>query len=282
MLDVESLSKEVWRLTFRSPEDRNALSAAMRQAVLDALATAKRDGARVAIIRGSDGVFSSGYRLDPGVMRPATVMEDRARLAEVADFHRRFRDQSVITLAQISGHCIAGGTDLMVASDLAFAAHDASIAVPNVRGVGITLLFPLWSWLVGPQRAKLLALTGDPIRGEEAAAMGLVAGSLPGDVLEERVLAIANRIALMPSEMLDVVKQSLNLAWDTAGMAAVLTRAAELDALSHATVPVIDFWETVEVEGIKTALRERDGAFDGGRLLDIVAQDGVAGEVVAD
>ena len=271
MLDLEKLSPSVWRLTLSSyEEDRNALSAAMREGLLQALGEVIAGGAKVVVLRGSHGVFSSGYRLDPDVMRPPTVMEDRARLVEVADFHRRFRQQPVITIAEIRGYCVAGGTDLMVASDIAVAADDATIAVPNVRGVGITLLLPLWSWLVGPQRAKLLALAGDPIRGDEAAQLGLVAASVPEPSLEERVLALAERIALVPQELLDVVKQSLNVAWDGAGMATAVHRAAELDALSHASQPVVDFWADVDAVGIRGAVRARDGRFAGTRTLDLL------------
>jgi enoyl-CoA hydratase len=270
VLDVENVTRDVCRFTFVSPADRNALSAAMRERLLQALGEARASGVKVVIVRGSDGVFSSGYKIDPDVMRPSSVMEDRARLVEVADFHRRYREQPVITIAEVRGHCVAGGTDLMLASDLAIVADDASIAVPNVRGLGITLLLPLWSWLVGPQRAKLLALTGDPARGDEVAKLGLVAASLPESILEERVVALAERIAMMPPELLDVVKQALNVAWDAAGMSTALLRAAELDALSHASRPVTDFWADVEDMGIRAAVRARDGQFLGNRALDLL------------
>ena len=270
MLDLERLSPTVWRATLNSFEDRNALSAAMRGRILLAADEVVAAGGDVLIVRGSNGVFSSGYKLDPEVMQPATVLEDRARLVAVADFHRQFRQLSLITIAEIRGHCVAGGTDLMLASDIAVAADDASIGVPNVRGVGITLLLPMWSWLVGPQRAKLLALTGDRIRGDEAAQMGLVAASLPEPLLAERVVALAERIAMVPRELLDTVKQSLNVAWDSAGMSAALVRAAELDALSHASRPVVEFWEDVENNGIRRAVRARDDRFDGGRVLDLL------------
>src|SRR5881227_2243815 len=61
----------------------------------------------------------------------------------------------------------------------------------------------------------------------------------------DRVRALAERIALMPDELLEVTKQALNVAWDTAGFGTTLLRAAELDALSHGTRPVIGFWDQV-------------------------------------
>lgn len=139
-----------------------------------------------------------------------------------------------------------------------------------MRGVGITLLLPMWSWLVGPQKAKLLALAGDFMTGEEAASFGFVAAALPPAILEERVVALAERIALMPRELLEVTRQALNVAWDTAGFDTVLLRAAELDALSHATQPVVGFWDRVEGDGMRAAIEARDGAYRGGRSLDLL------------
>jgi enoyl-CoA hydratase len=267
---VEELSPGVWRARLDSSQDRNALSGEMRQAIMQGLREARSAGAKVMIVRGSSRVFSSGYRLDPGTMSPSTVTQDRSRLLEVTEFMRAYRAQPVVTIAEVRGYCVAGGTDLMLASDISLVAADASIGVPNVRGVGITLLLPLWSWLAGPQRAKLLALTGDFVTGEEAAQWGLAAAALPSALLEKRVLALAERIALIPEELLEVTKNALNVAWDTAGMDTALIRAAELDALSHATRPVKEFWERVVEGGIRKAVDARDSGFREGRTLDLL------------
>ena len=267
----EEVASGVWRLTLNSPKDRNALSGQMRAAILAGLADVRAAGAKVAIVSGDAKAFSSGYKLDPGAMRPDTITEDRERLVEVADFMRAYRDQPLITIAEVRGHCVAGGTDLMIASDLSLAADTASLGVPNVRGVGITLLLPLWSWLVGPHRAKLLTLTGDTFTGKEAAEWGLVTGSFPEDILGERVQALAERIALVPGELLQVSKLALNVAWDTAGIDTALHRAAELDTIAHATGAVGEFWANVTEGGIRQGLDWRDGAFRGGaRALDLL------------
>jgi len=242
----------------------------MRREILNALSNARAGGAKVVIVRGDERAFSSGYRLDPGVMRPTTLVEDRIRLVEVTDFLRAYREQPVVTIAEIRGYCLAGGTDLLLASDIAVAATDASLGVPNVRGIGITLLLPVWSWVLGPHRAKLLALTGDTFSGAEAAEWGLVSAAFPGANLEDGVLALAERMAHMPGELLAITKHALNTAWDTAGFSNTLLRAAELDALSHGTGPVIDFWDTVVESGMRAALRARDEPFPDNRILDLL------------
>jgi len=267
---LDELSSGVWRATLNSPRDRNALSADMRREILNALSNARAGGAKVVIVRGDERAFSSGYRLDPGVMRPTTLVEDRIRLVEVTDFLRAYREQPVVTIAETRGYCLAGGTDLLLASDIAVAATDASLGVPNVRGIGITLLLPVWSWVLGPHRAKLLALTGDTFSGAEAAEWGLVSAAFPGANLEDGVLALAERMAHMPGELLAITKHALNTAWDTAGFSNTLLRAAELDALSHGTRPVIDCWDTVVESGMRAALRARDEPFPDNRILDLL------------
>lgn len=270
VVSLEEISAGVWRTTLNTPEDRNALSGTVRKEILEALDAARDSGAKVMIVRGDERSFSSGYRLDPGVMRPANLTSDRDRLVEVTDFMRRYRAHSVVTIAEVHGYCVAGGTDLMLSSDIALAASDASIGVPNVRGIGITMLLPAWSWAVGPQRAKLLALTGDFMSGEEAARFGLVAAAIPAPDLPDRAIALATRIALMPEELLHVTKHALNAAWDIAGFDATAVRAAELDALSHGTAPVIEFWDRVERDGVRSAVTERDAKFGKGRILDLL------------
>jgi enoyl-CoA hydratase len=267
---LDEPSNGVWRATLNSPGDRNALGSAMREAILNAVHTARERGGKVLIVRGDGHSFSSGYKLDPGVMRPQTVAEDRIRLLETADFHRTFREQPLVTIAQVEGYCLAGGTDFLLAHDISVAATDASLGVPNVRGVGITLLLPVWSWVVGPQRAKLLALSGDTFTGAEAAEYGFVSAAVPSGELESRVLALAGRMAQMPAELLAITKHALNVAWDAAGFGNTVQRACELDALSHASRPVVEWWEHVEKVGTRAAIKERDAPFQDGRMLDLL------------
>lgn len=275
---TEELSPGLWRGTLNSVQDRNALSGEMREAIRQALRDAKAAGGKVMIFRGSPEVFSSGYRLDPGALRTPTTTKDRDRLIETTKFWREYREQPVVTIAEVRGHCIAGGTDMMLASDISLAATDASISVPNVRDLGITMLLPMWSTLVGPHRAKLLAMSGDAVTGEEAAKWGLIAAALPEQILAERVAALAQRIALVPEELLEITKQALNAAWDAAGFGAAIVRAAELDALAHTTSPVNAFWQQVEADqgSLRNVLSARADRFGQDRVLDLLKDATIA------
>ena len=92
-------------------------------------------------------------------------------------------------------------------------ADDASISYPVVR----VLSPPDWQYhtvLLGLRRAMELMLTGDPISGEEAAAIGFANRSFPPDRLEESVLAIAGRVAGIPSDLTQINKRSVHRAFD--------------------------------------------------------------------
>ena len=71
-------------------------------------------------------------------------------------------------VAQVHGHCLAGGTDIALLCDMIIAADDAIFGFPPARDLG-ALPNNMWLYNVGPQWAKRLTLTGDTITGAEAA-----------------------------------------------------------------------------------------------------------------
>ena len=113
-------------------------------------------------------------------------------------------------------------------------ADDASISYPVVR----VLSPPDWQYhtvLLGLRRAMELMLTGDPISGEEAAAIGFANRSFPPDRLEESVLAIAGRVAGIPSDLTQINKRSVHRAFDVWGARAAIRAGTELQALAAHT-----------------------------------------------
>ena len=65
-------------------------------------------------------------------------------------------------------------------------------------------------------------LTGDPITGDEAALIGLANRAFPPDELEERVLAIAGRIADIPKDLTQINKRSVHRSFDIMGARAAM------------------------------------------------------------
>src|SRR5207237_7547307 len=109
-------------------------------------------------------------------------------------------------IAQVHGHCLAGGTDLALLSDMIVAADDAVFGFPPARDLG-ALPNNMWLYNVGPQWAKRLTLTGDTITGAEAATIGLVLKSVPGDLLEAEVEGLLDRMAMIAADLLPAHKR---------------------------------------------------------------------------
>lgn len=103
-------------------------------------------------------------------------------------------------ISQIHGYAIAGAPELASACDLVYVAEDAKISYPVVR----IMSPPDWQYhtvLLGMRRAMELILTGDPISGIEAAAIGFANKAFPADELDQSVVNVASRVAGVPSDL---------------------------------------------------------------------------------
>jgi enoyl-CoA hydratase len=181
-------------------------------------------------------------------------MEDaqRDRMA-IFDMHKP-------VIGQVHGYCVAGGTDLVLLCDMVVIADDANIGFPPVRAMGGPPAH-MWTYLVGPQWAKYMLLTGEFLSGKEAAAVGLALKSVPFDDLEETVEEIADRLAMVHPDFLAGNKRSVNLALELQGARTMQKIAAEMDARMHSS-PAMDDWRVRNREGgLKEALAWRDGRF---------------------
>jgi len=251
-------------IVLNRPEKLNALSVELQEEIVRALKEVESDpDVRVAIIKGAGRAFSAGYDIEPGgtvAYRERTILADKARLEAVAARWLSLWECRKPVIGQVHGMCLAGGTDMVLLADVVIAAEDAQIGHPGVRGIG-TPLTQMWAYLVGPMRAKMLMLTGDTISGKQAAEWGLVAKAVPSDQLEDEVLKLAHRMAAIPVELLSINKTAINRVLENMGLKQSIRNACELDSISHFTPPVKEFWEILNAQGIKAALKWRDRDF---------------------
>ena len=120
------------------------------------------------------------------------------------------------------------------ACDLVYVADDAEISYPVVR----VMSPPDWQYhtvLLGMRRAMELMLTGDPITGIQAEAIGFANRSFPRAELDESVLAVAGRVAGVPSDLAQINKRSVHRAFDVWGARAAIRAGTELQALAGHT-----------------------------------------------
>src|ERR1044071_1759996 len=135
ILLADDPAPHVRRLTLNRPEKRNALSNQLRGELFAALEAADADKeVRVIILRGAGPCFSSGYDLAGLGPLPFHTSGAQGQWARhVVEGCFRMWDLATPIIAQVHGWCLAGGSELAVACDLVYVAHDAKIGYPAVR-----------------------------------------------------------------------------------------------------------------------------------------------------
>lgn len=253
------------RLTLNRPEKRNALNATLRREIIEALRGGDRDpDVRVQIIRGAGPSFCAGYDLapDPGEYG-AEGQGQGAFQRDVVDRWIGIWDLAKPVIAQVHGHCLAGGSELATGCDLVYVAENAKIGYPAVRFGTPDMQYH--AWLLGLRKGMELMLTGDSMSGVEAVEHGFANRAFPEAELEERVLEQAQRIAQIPGDVLQINKRSVHRAMEHMGIRHALRAGTELSAVAVHTEGFQAFMAAAREKGLTKALTERDQAFGDGR-----------------
>jgi len=257
----------VRRLTMNRPKALNALNGELMGALMEALeAAAGDDAVRVLILRGAGRAFCAGYDLTEDAEGGA---QDSARwyaeLKHSTEQMLAILDHPKPVIASVHSYCLAGGTDLMLACDLAVSADDAYYGYVDIRfGSGAVSMF--LPWVVGVRTAKELLFTGeDRVPAAEALRLGLVNRVVARDELDGATLALAEDIAKNEPFVVQMTKRSLNRAWDVTGFRAAMEANTEIDSLIEtANLPQRDeFRKITEEQGLKAAIAWRDARFRG-------------------
>ncbi|HEX6691512.1 MAG TPA: enoyl-CoA hydratase/isomerase family protein [Burkholderiales bacterium] len=201
------------RLTLNRPERRNAFSAElMREMIAAAGELAARRDVDAVIVTGSGGVFSAGADLKDTTRWAggAPLLEQRETASLGGRMARAWEELPQVTIAAIEGYAIGGGLALSAALDWRLIARDAFVSLPEIS-LGIPLTWgtlPRLVNLVGPARAKRLAILCERVTAADAFAMGLV-----DEVCEPgSVLAAAEKMA---GKALDKPKHSVMMTKET-------------------------------------------------------------------
>jgi enoyl-CoA hydratase len=200
-------------------EARNALTVAMAQELTAALAGVSADDAcRVVVLAGDGATFCAGLDLKAAIAEGPENAPEWMALQEVfSGLIEQIRKMRQPVIGAIQGAAVGAGLGIALACDVRIAAPSAQFMV----GAGISYHLPR---LIGAGRAFEIMLTGRPVNGEEALAIGLVSHlAEPGSLLD-RALEVARTIAANAPY---AVKHTKQVMW--ANLDAPLQNALELE-----------------------------------------------------
>jgi enoyl-CoA hydratase len=247
-----------------TPELRDELAAAIDRADAD------RD-VHVILLRAEGPAFCAGYGLDWSTRAQASATEptrrrvwdsvaDYGMISQFVDVYMKLWYARKPSIAAVQGWCIGGGTDMVLCADLIVAGESASFGYPPSRVWG-TPTTAMWVYRMGLERAKRYLLTGDEISASEAARIGLILEAVPDAELDARATALAERMARVPINQLQMLKRLCNHTAENMGLATSRLVGSLFDGIARHTQEGLDFVARAQAAGFRQAVRERDDPF---------------------
>ncbi len=164
------------------------------------------------------------------------------------------------TIAKVHGYCVGGGSELALCADLVIASDCARFGTPYSRVWGCHLT-GMWIYRLGLAKAKYYALSGEWLSGKEAAAVELINFSYPLEQLDEKVAALAHKLAVIPLTQLMAMKLIVNQAYDNMGLQSTQTLGPIMNGIMRNTPEGRSFVNTARDQGVRAAVEKRDGPF---------------------
>ncbi len=142
--------------------------------------------------------------------------------------------------------------------DLLVMAEDAKIGYMPTRVWGCPTT-AMWTYRLGPMRAKQMMFTGNTIDGRTAADWGLATLAAPLAQLEEETMKLASRIAGVPNSHLAMHKMVVNQVMLTMGLEQTQMMATVFDGITRHNPEGLWFRRYAQEAGFKAAVQWRDG-----------------------
>jgi len=258
------------------PEAYNTITPTLRDELAAAIDAADADPAvHVILLRAEGPAFCAGYGLDwsttaqaqellssetSGEKRVWDSVSDMRMIGSFVDTYMKLWYARKPTIAAVHGWCIGGGTDMVLCADLIVAGEGASFGYPPSRVWG-TPTTAMWVYRMGLERAKRYLLTGDEIPAKTAAEIGMILEAVPDAELDEHAMALAKRMAQVPTSQLVMLKLLANQTVENMGFASSRTLGTLFDGIARHTQEGLDFVKRAQDLGFRQAVRERDDPF---------------------
>jgi enoyl-CoA hydratase len=207
----------------------NALGSAMRARMVALLNELEADhSVRAVVLTGRGKTFCTGDDLREaaanGAVTPAAVADFNAMLDRLEAFRAP-------VIAAVNGHCVGGGLEVALASDIRLA---STKAIFTAAGVNVGLMASAWRLprIIGVAKAKVMLLTGLPVEADGALANGLVTQVHEPDALLDAAIKLAARIATRAPLSVEATKRTASRAMDMDPAQAAVSNAQEIAVLS--------------------------------------------------
>lgn len=210
----DKIDNGILRLTLNNPKNQNTLSELMMDSLKKAFSDAATDQSiRVIILAANGAIFCAGHDLKE-------ITDARKSQDSGTDYFKQLFDscselmQMIVSnpkpvIAEVDGIATAAGCQLVASCDLAIATNDSKFATPGVN-IGLFCSTPMvaLSRNVAKKHAMEMLLTGDMIDSINAKAIGLINNHVSKDLLMEKTLSIANKIASKSAMTVKMGKQA--------------------------------------------------------------------------
>jgi enoyl-CoA hydratase/carnithine racemase len=225
LFDVDH-DKRIATITLNNPKQRNSYDAAMREAVARCLdVVAEDDDITVALLRGADGVFSTGAdmnnaygwygeRGDSGDGKKSRPSQRRRLTVDRKSFgfYHNLMGFPKVTVGEISGYALGGGFEMALMTDISVIARDTQIGMPATRFLGPALgSLHMFFHRLGPVLARRLLLTGDIIEAGAIEHLGVFTDTCDPSKVTARARYWAEKAAKMPADGVVIAKEAFRL-----------------------------------------------------------------------
>lgn len=220
--------KRIATITLNNPQQRNSYDATMREAVARYLdRVAEDDDLTVVLLRGADGVFSTGADMNnaygwygervpqQGDTSPKKRPSQRRRLTvdrKSFSFYHNLMGFPKVTVGEISGYALGGGFEIALMTDISVIARDTKIGMPATRFLGPALgSLHMFFHRLGPVLARRLLLTGDIIEAGSIESLGIFTETCDPAHVTARARYWAEKAAKMPADGVVIAKEAFRL-----------------------------------------------------------------------
>jgi len=203
------------RVTLNRPDKLNSFNDAMHAALREAIASAMADqSVRALLLTGAGRGFCAGQDLGDRAVAPGSAPVDLGESIErnYKPLITALRTLPFPTVCAVNGVAAGAGANLALACDLVIAAKSASFIqafckIGLVPDSGGTYFLPR---LVGTARAMGLAMLGDRLSAEQAAAWGLVWRCVDDAELQPTVDALLAQLAAASTRGLVATRRAIH------------------------------------------------------------------------